>query len=152
MQLPVVPMESGELLGTQFGAAYATSVALRWLKYQNRFPLMAREAATLNRLFSMAVAFFVAVGIHWSFDVEAGRMVITGLTYAGLTHGVMAWFEQFSMQQFVFKTVVQPEEMRQQQIGKLPVTSLTSGMDTKTGTGSGSGPGATNTTTGEFKP
>jgi hypothetical protein len=140
VQLPPIPMDSGDILGTQFGVAYATSTALKWLKYQKWFPLMAKEAAVLNRLFSIGVAFVAAIGIHWTFDAVAGTMIITGLTYAGIAHGLMAWFVQFAMQQGVFKTIVQPEEMRQQQIGELPTTRLTSGADTKSGTGAGAGP------------
>lgn len=125
MQLPPINMEASEIFSTQLAVAYATSNALKILKYKNWFPLMQQEAAILNRLFSTAVAFVAAIGIHWTFDVTQGTMVITGLTAAGITHGLWAWFEQFAIQQGVFKMIVQPEEIRQQQIGELPKTSLT---------------------------
>src|SRR5262245_22656447 len=122
-----------ELLSTQLAVAYATSTALKWLKYQHWFPLMAKEAAVLNRLFSLAVAFIAAIGIHYTFDAATGTMVITGLTLPGILHGLWAWFEQFAMQQGVFKVIVQPEEVRQQNIGQLPRTSLTTTPSTGDG-------------------
>lgn len=126
MQLPAVSMEPAELFSSQLAVAYATSTAIKWLKYQKWFPLMQQEAAVLNRMFSAAIAFIAAIGIHYTFDVVQGTLVITGLTIAGVTHGLWAWGEQFALQQGVFKLIVQPEEARQQKIGQLPTTSLTS--------------------------
>ena len=122
MQLPPVTMEPAEILSTQLAVAYATSTAIKWLKYQSWFPLMQQEAAVLNRIFAALVAFIAGVGIHYTFDATSGTMVITGLTVSGIFHGLWAWFEQFAIQQGVFKVIVQPEEMRQQQACELPKT------------------------------
>ncbi len=127
MQLPPINMEPQELLSTQIAVAYLTSNLLKVLKYQKWFPLMAQEAKVLNRIFAGFVAFVAAIGVHWTFDMTTGTMIITGLTMAGIAHAIWAWFEQFALQQGVFKLIVQPEEVRQQNTGELPKTSLTTG-------------------------
>jgi hypothetical protein len=60
-----------------------------WLSWINE-----RTAFSL----SAVVAFFGAVGIHFSFDPTAGTATIDGLTITGLLGGGAEWLKQFAAQ------------------------------------------------------
>jgi len=121
-------MENG-LIGSQLAIAYAASYGMKLLKYTKWFPFMQRNAANMNRIFAVIVAFFASIGIQYTFNSTDGTLLITGLTLAGVGHGLWSWFIQFALQQGAFKLIVQPEEARQQVAGELPKS--------REGTGSG---------------
>lgn len=98
-----------ELIGSQFALAWATSHFMEWLKYQKWFPLIQAEAKVLNRLVAIGASFLVAIGLHWSFEAQAGVLTITGLTAANISHGVMAWIQQYSIQQLSYRFIVKGE-------------------------------------------
>ena len=95
-----------ELFGSQLAFAYVASTFMEWLKHKPWFPLLDKEAAILNRLVALAVSFIVAVGIHWTFDAAQGQLVITGLTWGGIAHSVVAWVQQYAFQQGSYKLLV----------------------------------------------
>lgn len=98
-----------ELLTTQFTAGYAASALLQWLKAKPWFPFASMDDSTLNRICAAAVAFFVAIGIHYTFDVQNGILTITGLTISNVAHGIWAWVQQYGIQQAVYKGLIQPK-------------------------------------------
>ena len=99
-----------ELISSQLAIAYATSSILQWLKHQPWFPFMQANSASINRFFSIIIAFFAAIGIHWVSDWQAadGVMVITisGLTWGSIGHGLIAWIQQYAFQQGSYKMLV----------------------------------------------
>ena len=99
-----------ELISSQLAVAYASASLLQWLKQQPWFPFMQLDSAKINRAFAVAVAFFTAIGIHWVSDFEAtgGILTITisGLTGANIIHGLLAWVQQYGMQQASYKLLV----------------------------------------------
>lgn len=102
-----------ELISSQVAVAYATSSLMEWLKHKPWFPLMQVQAASLNRAVAMIVAFFAAIGVHLVSDWTAsdGTLVITitGLTLANVGHGILAWIQQYALQQGIWKVLVKQD-------------------------------------------
>jgi len=99
-----------ELISSQVAVAYAASSLMEWLKHKPWFPLMQTHSAQLNRAFSMIVAFFTAIGVHLISDWRSteGTLVITvtGLTIANVGHGILAFIQQYALQQGLWKVLV----------------------------------------------
>ena len=95
-----------ELLTSQITAAYMASALMEWLKTQRWFPFVADNNPRLNRAFAMAAAFITSVGLHFTFDAQAGVLTVTGLTVANILHGLWGWVQQYALQQGLYKGVV----------------------------------------------
>ncbi|MDH5244854.1 MAG: hypothetical protein OEW98_00270 [Betaproteobacteria bacterium] len=65
----------------------------------------------LNRWVARAVALVATVGIHATFDGEAGRLVIDGLTLSGLTLAVGEYAKQVMLTQIAYKKFVKGEDV-----------------------------------------
>lgn len=102
-----------ELISSQLAVAYATSSLLEWLKHKPWFPLMQDKSAQLNRAMAMLAAFITAIGVHWVSDWQAANGVLTitisGLTWANIGHGFIAWIQQYAMQQGFWKVLVRSD-------------------------------------------
>lgn len=95
-----------ELLTSQITAGYAASTLIEWLKRQAWFPFATTDNAKLNRAFAGVMAFATAIGLHFTFDSDAGVLTIAGLTVANIAHTAWAWVQQYALQQFMYKSVV----------------------------------------------
>ena len=95
-----------ELITSQLTAGYACAALMEWLKKQSWFPFATVDNARLNRAFAMALAFATAVGLHFTFDSEAGVLTITGLTLANILHTGWAWIQQYALQQAAFRGLI----------------------------------------------
>ena len=99
-------MES-ELLSSQVTAGYAVAALMEWLKNKPWFPFAVKDAVALNRATSFVFAFVSAISIHLTFDsVEAGGLMIRGLTIWNLAHAGWATIQQFGLQQYFYKSVI----------------------------------------------
>ena len=99
-----------ELISSQLAVAYATSSLLEWLKGKSWFPLVNANTSSINRLVAIGTAFVAAIGVHLVSDWNQaeGVLVITinGLTVANIAHGLIAWIQQYAMQQGSYKLLI----------------------------------------------
>lgn len=95
-----------ELLTSQLTAGYAMATLIEWLKKQAWFPFVAADNARLNRAFAMLASFIAAIGLHATFDSEAGVLTIVGLTLSNVLHTGWAWIQQYAIQQASYKGLI----------------------------------------------
>ena len=72
---------------------------LRLLEYWS--PWIAGWPARAKILLASLGAVGSAIGIHYTFSVEEGTLVVTGLTLAGLVHGLGHAAQQYAAQQIL---------------------------------------------------
>jgi hypothetical protein len=99
-----------ELFSSQLTAAYASAAMMQWLKHKPWFPFLVEGNDHLNRAFAVVVAIGASVGIHFTFDAEAGSLMITGLILTNVLHAGWASIQQYAFQQFMFRSVIKPGE------------------------------------------
>ncbi len=108
-------MDSGFLI-TAGGTAVVTSIFLQWMKKSQlwcfSFIGTDKRFEKANLWFSIFVAFITSIGIGYKYDAAAGTLLITGLTVAGIEHGVWHWFVQWVGQHVSYKTFVVPTELQ----------------------------------------
>lgn len=66
----------------------------------------------LNWWAARGLAAATAVGIHFTFDPQAGSLVITGLTLAGIGHAVLEYAKQLFLQEVAYKKFIREERER----------------------------------------
>ena len=98
-------MGSGEEVFSQMTSAAMMVYLLQWVKQSGWVPWITPDTKRLNRLLSTVLAGASALGIHFAFDVQAGTLVISGLTTVGVGHGLWHWFNQVISQQVIYDTV-----------------------------------------------
>ncbi len=108
-------MDSGFVL-TAGGTALISSLVLQALKHSElsifNFLGTEKEKWSNNLTFSIIIAFITSLGIGYKYDSTAGTLVLSGLTAAGITHGLWHWFFQWISQHAIYKTVVVPTELQ----------------------------------------
>ena len=95
-------------LSEQIPIAVISTLVLQWLKKSRWFPWLTVESQKLNRIAGVVIAFAASIGVVATFDHTAGVLTITGLTLAGLGHGIARFIQQWSYQQAAYRTVVAP--------------------------------------------
>lgn len=102
-----------ELISSQLAVAYMTSSILEYLKNKSWFPLLSQNTPQINRAMALIASFCTAIGVHLVSDWQAttGVLVITisGLTWSGLVHGLLAWVQQHAFQEGAFRLLVQKD-------------------------------------------
>lgn len=91
--------ETVSVFGTQFTASTVIVFAGHLLEHW--FPKLATVPGTFKRMAYWLVAVGSAVGVHASFTESTGTLVLTGLTVAGVAHGVWHWVQSVALQEFV---------------------------------------------------
>src|ERR1035437_5538864 len=108
-------MDSGFLL-TAGGTAVLSSIIIQWMKKSQLaiFDAIGTEKnkQTANLVFSVVVAFVTSLGIGYKYDAVAGILIISGLTKAGIAHGLWHWFTQWVAQHVSYKALVVPQELQ----------------------------------------
>lgn len=108
-------MDSGFLL-TAGGTALVSSLIIQWMKESQiaifNFLGTEKSKANINLCFSILVAFITSIGIGYKYDSTAGTLLVTGLTVAGLEHGLWHWFIQWASQHAIYKTMIVPTELQ----------------------------------------
>lgn len=95
-------------LTEQVTLAVITTYAIQLVKKSKWFPWLTVETQKANRIVGVIVAFGASIGVVATFDHTAGVLTITGLTLAGLGHGLARFVQQWVFQQVAYKTVVAP--------------------------------------------
>jgi len=96
-----------EQVVSQLTSAAIVVYALQWLKRSTFFSFITADTKTLNRFASGTLALASAFGIHAAYDAHGGVLTVTGLTTAGVLHGIWHWANQFAAQQVIYDSVAQ---------------------------------------------
>lgn len=100
---------------THFTSAAIVVYAMNKLKAAKWFPIVQEKRVTLNRAFSVTVAFFVAIGIHytWSAGAGGGHQLVLEIPSVGtLALGVWHWLNQYALQETVYHATKGPEPVK----------------------------------------
>ncbi len=108
-------MDSGFLL-TSGGTALISSLIIQALKNSELsiFNFLGKDAtkSKANLIFSIVVAFITSIGIGFKYDAAAGTILLSGITAAGIQHGLWHWFVQWIGQHVTYKAFVVPTELQ----------------------------------------
>ena len=88
---------------THFTSSAIVVYAMNRLKAASWFPLIQKEKATMNRIFSVVIAFAVSIGIHYTWDPTARIFALTLPTLSALGLGVWHWINQYAMQETLYQ-------------------------------------------------
>jgi hypothetical protein len=117
------PNAVSNVLSTQVAAAAATVWIMQKLKSSPWFPLLQHGQKTASRAASIIVAFFVSIGIGytWNRNVDGSHVLILAIPTTGvLALGAWHWFQQFTFHELIYQTTV----------NKLSITTSTHGEAT----------------------
>ena len=98
-------VNGSEELFSQVTSAALVVYVIEWVKAAGWCAWIAPHTKALSRTLSALLAATAAIGIHFAFDVEAGTLLISGLTVTGLAHGVWHVLNQFISQQVIYDTI-----------------------------------------------
>ncbi len=102
---PTQPNATNEWGGSAIIAIYST-MALQWLKRKSWFTIFTEDSTVaIQRTVGILMALAGALGVHASFDREAGSLLITGLTTAGLWTAAIETARQWGIQQVAYRTM-----------------------------------------------
>jgi len=100
-------IDSNTSLGlTHFTSAAIVVYLMNVLKNAKWFPLLQKDWTVACRLFSVAVAFFVSIGIHYQLSSTGGgghQLVLQIPSLATLALGFWHWLNQYAMQETVYQ-------------------------------------------------
>lgn len=102
-------MITNELL-SQLTSSAIVIYALEALKQSAWVPWITVDTRRLNRWLAVVGSGAAALGIHFVFDVEAGQIIISGLTPSGIAHGLWHWAEQYALTQLAYDAAVAPKK------------------------------------------
>ena len=100
-------MEEGNLALSVFSSGVASVYIIELLKKSPLFPFITKHTVVLNRYIGILASGAATLGISFSFDSQAGSLLITGLTFTTAAHSAWHWFTQWAVQQFVYTTAVE---------------------------------------------
>ena len=106
-----------DTLGANFIVGIVVVYLLEALKRLKAVPWITQETRQLNRALSLAIAAAAAVGVHATFDPDAGALTITGLHLRSILHGLWEWAKQAGLQQGFYDAVIAPDAYRKTQAG-----------------------------------
>lgn len=109
--------------------------SIEFMKRTPFFPWLRVEQKKLQRWISAGAALVAAAGIHYQYDSIHGALMITGLTIAGIRHGLWEFAKQFVLQQMVYDGIIKEsaDEVRSSAGGKV------GGADRGSGSSGGGG-------------
>jgi hypothetical protein len=101
---------------TQAVISYIVVAFIQWLKRAEFFPWLTIDTEKLNRAVGAFLALVTSAGILWTFDKDAGTLMISGLTYANGVTFLTHFVGQFVGQQYIFKTAFKPTQKAEQRV------------------------------------
>lgn len=94
---------------TQVVIGMLASYLLEWLKRQSWFPGLSEQSTKfIKQAFSVIVAAFSALAITYTFDPDLGRLVIDGLTFSNMGHGLLIFFTSLLAQHSTHALLIKP--------------------------------------------
>lgn len=97
---------------THFTSAAIVVYFMNKLKAAKWFPILQKDRVLLNRAFSIVVAFFVSIGISYTWTATEGgahQLVLMIPSWGVLALGVWHWLNQYAMQETLYH-VTKPKE------------------------------------------
>lgn len=72
-----------------------------WAVYGlNRFPWYQAQLANVKRLMAIVVSVGLSLGVHFTYDHQAGTLLITGLALQSILHHAWDAAQSFTLQEF----------------------------------------------------
>jgi hypothetical protein len=103
---PIAQGTSSEWGGALMWAFFSSSV-LEWLKRSPKLTLFAESTAFwAQRITGVVVAAAAAMGVHYTFDPQAGVLTITGLSVAAIWTAAVETARQFCVQELLYRVAV----------------------------------------------
>jgi hypothetical protein len=103
------PNAVSNVLSTQVAAAAATVWIMQKLKSSSWFPLLQHGQKAASRAASLLVAFFVSIGIGytWNRNADGSHVLILAIpTTAALIIGAWHWFQQFTFHEIIYQATI----------------------------------------------
>ena len=100
-------MEDMNLALSVFSSGVASVYVIELLKKSPLMPLITEQTVRANRLLGVLASGLATLGIGFTFDAEAGTMMITGLTFAAIVHNAWHWFTQWAVQQYIYASAIE---------------------------------------------
>lgn len=91
---------------TQFTSSALVVYAIQKLKNASWFPWLQHGSATVSRLFSMAAAAAVAIGINYTWNPQTRGLLITVPTISAGLIGLWHWLNQFALNETLYQATV----------------------------------------------
>jgi hypothetical protein len=98
-------MNEHELIGSAV-TAWMAAKGIELLKRLSITPWVNYNSDIVNKWLSRVVAFFTTLGVHASFDHNAGALIITGLTFASASSLVLEYARQYMLQEVAYKKFI----------------------------------------------
>ena len=106
-------MDETNLALSVFSSGVASVYIIELLKKSPLFPFITKHTVMLNRWIGVLASGVATLGVAFTFDAEAGSLLITGLTLTTIAHNLWHWFTQWAVQQFVYATAVEGQKVKQ---------------------------------------
>lgn len=104
---PDVPPATTNEWGGALVWSFFASTGMEWLKRHPSLSLISESTARgMQRLMGVLLAAAAALGVHYTYDATAGRLIIDGLTIAGLWTVATETVRSFVLQELVYRTAV----------------------------------------------
>lgn len=120
-----------EQYGLQAFVGLLAAFVLQWLKQQHWFPFLNTWSAKWWKIVvSAVVAAASALGISYSYDPTLGRLIIDGLTWSSIGHGLLAFGVSFLSQHLAYEGVARRVLPASKVLGVLLAATLAAGVTT----------------------
>src|SRR5690606_6738393 len=94
--------------------AYAGAAFLEWWKKNDRLMVLTEQSSKwARRRIAIVTSVLAAIGVHASFDAASGTLTITGLLLPGIWEAIGDAIRQFTFQQFVYRSAIEPTDVKE---------------------------------------
>ena len=97
---------------SMFSSGVASVYAIELLKRLESIPFIHDQSRVINRWLGVIASGLATVGIGFTFDSQAGTLLITGLSLGTIAATVWQWFTQWALQQVIYATSIEPKKLR----------------------------------------
>ena len=117
-------MDVSNVAMTQFTSSAVVVYLMQKVKTATWFPLVQQGKAMLNRIVSVTAAFLVAVGVSWSWSLNAANgthtLTIANLSFFTALHGAWHWLNQYALQETIYQAAVNKPAVTTDATGSIP--------------------------------
>lgn len=89
-------------LVSQVTASAVVVAFINYLKKAAWIPFINANSLWVNRLVALLAAIATSIGLHWTFDAQAGSLTITGLTAMGILGSGWEVAKSYAMQHILY--------------------------------------------------
>jgi len=102
-------------------SAVIIALLVQWLKTAPWFPWLSTLPGygRINLAVSAFLAALASFGVQFAYNAEAGTLIISGLTVAGLVSGAWHWLTQLAAQHVVYQAAVAPKARQEEILRRL---------------------------------